>query len=119
MHSVVLIKKSREARASRADRVDLRRPASAAIPPFDPADPLWCGSARRRRGARSLAATRLEATADVYMARVRTAWGAQPLFVFAGGGLTALTNVRTALLIASTRARRHPAHPAAPLTCAV
>uniref|UniRef100_UPI00037AF98D MFS transporter n=1 Tax=Parafrankia elaeagni TaxID=222534 RepID=UPI00037AF98D len=48
---------------------------------------------------------RMEVTADAYMARVRTAWGissktVQPLFIFAGGGLAALTDVRTALLIA-------------------
>ncbi|MCK9904982.1 MFS transporter [Parafrankia colletiae] len=48
---------------------------------------------------------RMEVTADAYMTRVRTAWGissqtVQPLFVLAGGGLAALTSVRTALLIA-------------------
>ncbi|KPM52565.1 MFS transporter [Frankia sp. R43] len=48
---------------------------------------------------------RMDVTADAYMARVRTAWGisaktVQPLFIVAGGGLAALTGVRTTLLIA-------------------
>ncbi len=48
---------------------------------------------------------RMEVTADAYMARVRTAWGisaktVQPLCILGGGGLAALTGVRTTLLIA-------------------